>query len=405
MKLFRHIPFLKAVFFYAPTAFAGPQGHFGLMTKMFVKSHKLISEEEILELMSFCQLLPGASSTQTITLIGYKRGGVSLAVITLLIWILPASLIMGALSFVVHYIDKRALQTDIFKFLQPMAIGFLCYAAWHAFKVSVHNSITRVIMVVASIAAYLFFKTPWIFPIIILAAGIATNFSNKRIPQKEIPPRQIKWTNIWLFLLVFIIAGFLSETARKQNWEHRRVYNLFENFYRFGSLVFGGGNVLMPMMYEQFVVREKTQYMSGEELLTGAGFVQGVPGPVFSMASYAGGMALRKDGSAMQVLGCIVGTIGIFLPSALLVLFFYPIWNNLKKYAVIYRSLEGINAAVVGLMIASAFYLSRDISIFHLNSLSAVNGTVIIATFLLLNFTRFPAPLIAASCLFLGWVL
>jgi len=262
-----------------------------------------------------------------------------------------------------------------------------------------------VIMVVASIAAYLFFKTPWIFPIIILAAGIATNFSNKRIPQKEIPPRQIKWTNIWLFLLVFIIAGFLSETARKQNWEHRRVYNLFENFYRFGSLVFGGGNVLMPMMYEQFVVREKTQYMSGEELLTGAGFVQGVPGPVFSMASYAGGMALRKDGSAMQVLGCVVGTIGIFLPSALLVLFFYPIWNNLKKYAVIYRSLEGINAAVVGLMIASAFYLSRDISIFHLNSLSAVNGTVIIATFLLLNFTRFPAPLIAASCLLLGWVL
>ncbi|MFN8265359.1 MAG: chromate efflux transporter [Chitinophagaceae bacterium] len=405
MKLFRHIPFLKAVFFYALTAFGGPQGHFGLMTKMFVKRHKLISEEELLELMSFCQLLPGASSTQTITLIGYKRGGVSLAVITLLIWILPASLIMGALSFVVHYIDKRALQTDIFKFLQPMAIGFLCYAAWHAFQVSVHNSITRVIMVVASIAAYLFFKTPWIFPIIILAAGIATNFSNKRIPQKEIPPRQIKWTNIWLFLLVFIIAGFLSETARKQNWEHRRVYNLFENFYRFGSLVFGGGNVLMPMMYEQFVVREKTQYMSGEELLTGAGFVQGVPGPVFSMASYAGGMALRKDGSAMQVLGCVVGTIGIFLPSALLVLFFYPIWNNLKKYAVIYRSLEGINAAVVGLMIASAFYLSRDISIFHLNSLSAVNGTVIIATFLLLNFTRFPAPLIAASCLFLGWVL
>jgi chromate transporter len=374
------------------------------MMKTFVKNRRDVTEEELTELISFCQLLPGASSTQTITLIGYKRGGFPLAILTLLIWILPASIIMAALSFLVHYIDKRALDTDIFKFLQPMAVGFLVYAAWHAYYISVNNTITRIIMVVVALLTYFLFKMPWVFPVILVAAGIATNFSSKRIPQKEEPPKKIKWTNVWLFATVFVLAGFFSTVANKNQWQSRKAFNLFENFYRFGSLVFGGGHVLLPMMYEQFVVREKTQYMTGEELLTGAGFVQGIPGPVFSMATYAGGMALRKDGKGMQLMGCIIGTIAIFLPSALLVLFFYPIWQNLKKYAVIYRSLEGINAAVVGLMIASAFYVARDIALLELNTISYLNVAVIISTFLLLQFTKLPPPVIPLVCLLLGWI-
>ncbi len=389
---------------YTLTAFGGPQGHFGMMMKTFVNKRRDVTEKELTDLISFCQLLPGASSTQTITLIGYKRGGVSLAIISFLIWILPACFIMGAFSFLVHYIDKKALDTDIFKYLQPMAIGFLIYAAWKAYCISVNNTITRVIMIMAALGTYIFFKTPWVFPIILVCAGIATNFSSKRIPQKEEPPKKVKWTNIWLFAFVFIAAGVLSTVANKQQWENRKAFNLFENFYRFGSLVFGGGQVLMPMMYEQFVVREKTQYVTKEELLTGAGFVQGIPGPVFSMATYAGGMALRKDGKGMQLTGAVIGTIAIFLPSALLVLFFYPIWHNLKRYAVIYRSLEGINAAVVGLMIASAFYLSKDMAIMQFDRVSEINLLVVAATFLLLRYTPLPTPVIPLICLFLGWV-
>ncbi|MFM9911128.1 MAG: chromate transporter, partial [Chitinophagaceae bacterium] len=371
----------------------------------FVNKRRDVTEEELTELISFCQLLPGASSTQTITLIGYKRGGIPLALLTLLIWISPACIIMGSFSFLVHYLDKEALHTNIFKFLQPMAVGFLIYAAWHAYTISVRNTITRIIMVCAAVLVYFLFKMPWVIPIIIACAGIATNFSDKRIPQKEEPPKKVKWTNIWLFALVFFAAGLLSTLANKQNWESRKAFNLFENFYRFGSIVFGGGQVLMPMMYEQFVVREKTQYVTKEELLTGAGFVQGIPGPVFSMATYAGGMALRKEGKKMQFTGAVIATIAIFLPSALLVLFFYPIWHNLKKYAIIYRSLEGINAAVVGLMIASAFYLSRDMTLFSLNNVGYINLIVIAATFLTLQFTKFPAPFIPLICLLLGWTL
>jgi chromate transporter len=393
------------VFLYTLTAFGGPQGHFGMMMKSFVHKQRHVTEEELTELISFCQLLPGASSTQTVTLIGYKRGGVPLAIITLLIWMLPACAIMTAFSFLVHSIDKEALHTDIFKFLQPMAVGFLIYAAWKAYRISVHNTITKFIMVLVALLIYIFFKSPWIFPIILVAAGVATNFSKKRIPQKEQPPKKVKWTNIWLFAVVFLTAGALSTIANKQQWENRKAFNLFENFYRFGSLVFGGGQVLMPMMYEQFVVREKTQYVTKEELLTGAGFVQGVPGPVFSMATYAGAMALRKDGKGMQLMGAIIGTVAIFLPSVLLVLFFYPIWHNLKKYAVIYRSLEGINAAVVGLMIASAFYVTKDIIVLDFNTVSYINIIVIISTFAILQFTKIPTPVIPVVCLFLGWIL
>src|SRR6478609_4980201 len=125
------------------TAFGGPQGHMGMMLKTFVQQRRDITETELIEYNGFCQLLPGASSTQTLTLIGYKRGGVILAVLTLLIWILPASILMGALSFLLHYIDKRALNNvDIFKFIPPMAVGFLVYATVTAFNISIKNTIT-----------------------------------------------------------------------------------------------------------------------------------------------------------------------------------------------------------------------------------------------------------------------
>src|SRR5919112_624548 len=106
MILRRHIPFLKAVFLHSISAFGGPQGHFGMMLKTFVHHRRDITEQELLEYNAFCQMLPGASSTQTLTLIGYKRGGIPLAILTLLIWIFPACLLMGALSFLLELIDN-----------------------------------------------------------------------------------------------------------------------------------------------------------------------------------------------------------------------------------------------------------------------------------------------------------
>jgi chromate transporter len=411
--LLRHVPFLRSVFYYSITAFGGPQAHVAMMMKNFVKQTPYITKEELLEYSGFCNLLPGASSTQTITLIGYKRGGVSLAIVTLLVWIAPACILMGAFSFLLPYIDSRSLHTDIFKFVPSLAVGFLAYASAVAFRISIKNPITCVIMIISCLATYILFRSPWIFPALIVLGGIATNISNRRIPQVEIKPKKVKWGNIWLFAIIFMVAGLLSEIARHEDWPNRRPVNLFENVYRMGSLVFGGGYVLMPMMYEQYSVRPQVAKKRNPNLIaidkdvmaTGMGIVRAIPGPVFSYASFVGGMALRDYGPVMQVVGCVIGSVAIFLPSALLVLFFFPIWNNLKKYAVIYRSLEGINAVVVGIMIAATLYIMKDISIMNLKLNSLINLGVIVTSFCLLQFTRIPSPLLVAICLLLGYFL
>lgn len=419
MILLRHIPFLKAVLIHSVSAFGGPQGHFGMVMKTFVHRRHDVTEQELLEYNSFCQLLPGASSTQVLTLIGYKRGGIPLAILTLAIWIAPACILMGAFSFLLGFFDSKSISDGAFKYIQPMAVGFLAFAATRSFRLAIHNNITRIIMIVSTITTYFLFKSPWIFPILLVAGGFVTNLSDKRIPEKAQPVKKIKWGNIWLFAIIFLLAGIVSELARKNDWPNRRPLNLFENTYRFGSLVFGGGQVLIPMMYEQYVERPKSPVVirknlnkkenvisiERDDFYTGAGIVRAIPGPVFSVSSFMGGMAMKDKGTGWQLLGCLIGSVAIFLPSALLVLFFFPIWHNLQRYVIVYRALEGINAVVVGIMVAGTIYMMRDISVIGFHTVSMVNIAVIIGTWLLLSFSKIPSPFIVMFCFVLGWLL
>jgi len=409
----RHYSFLKSVLIHSITAFGGAQGHIGMVSKTFVEKRKDVSNEELMEYVSFAQILPGASSTQVITLIGYKRGGVPLAILTLLIWIFPASFIMGSFSFLISGLGINSPNYGVLKFIQPMAIGFLAFAAFKAFKVSINSIITFILFLSSFILLFLFFKTPWVFPLLIVLGGIVTNFSNKRIPNIEnVRSKQIRWSNLWLFVFIFIIAGFLSELSRKQEWEDRKAFNLFENFYRFGSIVFGGSDVLIPLIVDQYVARPTADRfqdsrqgfikLDKSELLIGAGLVRAIPGPVFSIASFTGGIALKDKGKFYQVLGCVIGTIGIFLPSILLVLFFFPVWQFFKKYVIIFRALEGINAVVVGVMFAGTFYLLKDISFINNSTYSLLSLFVILYTVILLNFSKVPPPIIVCFSLFLG---
>lgn len=372
LKLLRHISFLKAVLHHSFTAFGGPQVHTSLMQYRFVEKRRDITEQELLEYNAFCQLLPGASSTQTIVLVAYKRGGVTLAFITLLVWVLPATFIMmlAAIAYT-HFDLKKGL--DGLVYLQPMAIGFIASATLLLYKKAINSIITKIIFIVSSIAVVVGFQSPWTIPVVIILAGIATNFSRKRIPDDGLAPKKIKWTGFFIFLSFFLIAGFLSEQATRNNWKNRKVLNLFETNYRFGSFVFGGGDVLIPMMYEQYVTRPYSERvvqnkrdvikMSSEAFLTGSGIVRAVPGPIFSFASYTGALALKEKGVPWQIVGAVVASVGVFLPSFFIVLFFFPIWQILKRYAIIYRSLEGIYAAVVGIMFGATLYLMKDIAI------------------------------------------
>lgn len=389
MYLLRHIPFLKAVFIHSLTAFGGPQVHLGLLQHRFVEQRKDITSEELMEYNAFCQLLPGASSTQTVVLIAFKRGGFLLALLTLLIWILPATSFMASLAIAYTHFDLQPILKSL-HLLQPMVIGFIASATYLLYKKAISNTITFFVFVAAGILTVVGFKTPWTIPVVIVLAGIVTNFSNKRIPDQGAAPKKIKWIHLHLFILFFLAAGFLSEQATRQNWEHRKAFNLFENNYRFGSFVFGGGDVLIPMMYEQYVTRPNTIHIKENKrdvlkinstaFLTGSGIVRAIPGPIFSIASFTGVLAMEEKGIGGQVAGAVIASVGVFLPSFLIVLFFFPIWQKLKKYALFYRSLEGIYAAVVGIMLGATVYLLKDI-VFDLGNLSILNTGIYLMVF------------------------
>ncbi len=401
---------------YTLSAFGGPQGHLMLMIKHFVYKRQYISEKELIEYNSFCQLIPGPSSTQLLGIIAYKKGGFWLSLLTLLLWILPASIFMGILSFFITDESYSNTTGSIFKYIQPLTLAFLLYSMTRYFSISIRNTITRVIFLYASIFTLLFFNTPWIIPILIIFGGVLTNLSNKRIP--EIPnnkePIRINWKPLLFYILIFLTAALLSETARKQDWENRKQYNLFENNYRFGSFVFGGGDVLLPLMIDQYVERptsrriKKTQNINiikieKNNLITGFGIVKAIPGPVFSVSAYAGGLALSKNGRTQQALGCIIGAVSIFLPSIILLYFIIPFWEKIKNLTIVYRSLEGINATITGVMMATAIYLMNG-TVFHVqNSTIAINGIIVAASFILLLKTKIPPPLIVIAVLIIGW--
>lgn len=395
----RHIPFLRAVLLYACTAFGGPLGHLGMMNKTFVQRRRDVTEEELVEYNAFCQMLPGPSSTQTVALIALKRGGIPLALATLGIWVLPATIIMAAASFLVIYFDTQDIQTNLFHYVQPMSVGFIAYAAVRMTKSSARHPATWAILAAAFVATVLI-RSPWVFPALLIAAGVASNISSRRIPDPPGVRRPIRWSVISLYAGIFIIAGILSEVARVQAWPHRRVFNIFENFYRFGSIVFGGGGALLPMMLYQFVQRPiniGTQpWLGAGQLLTGYGLVQAVPGPVFAICTFVGGLALAGDGPAWQLLGCLVATLGVFLPSTLLLLFLFPLYQNLKQHAIIFRALEGIHAAIAGIVWASGAVLFQSVPF------APMNIVVVLITFCILQFTKIPAPLVVVGWLLLG---
>jgi chromate transporter len=386
-----------------------------MMLKFFCEKKNFLSQKELLELNAFAQLLPGPSSTQTVMLIGYNRGGPLLAILALLIWVLPAGLLMLAFSFLVSYMNLKNVEPRLFHFVHPMTIGFVIYAALKMMKHSVTNLATSVIMVLCALITIII-HSPWVIPILFVLSGFITNLSNKRIPEKTAPRKKLKWINLRLFIIVFIGLGVLSELARINQWAYGRIFNLAENFYRFGTLVYGGGQALMPMMLFQFVSKPTSMgmdpFLSSSELMTGFGMVQALPGPVFSVCAFVGGMSVNHMSESVQIAGGIVSLLAVYLPSTLLLLFFYPVYQNLKQHVIIFRALEGINAMIVGIIWASGILFLMEI--FKIDRNSVMNGqwkdytdlasiVTILATFLCLKYTKIPAPVLVLSALTLGY--
>ena len=203
--------------------------------------------------------------------------------------------------------------------------------------------------------------------------------------------KNIDWSNFILFVSIFLVAALLGALTKDKS------FLLFENTYRYGSIVFGGGHVLIPMMYNQFV--EFKHYIAPNEFIAGVGILQAIPGPVFSFSTYAGALALKDMGPWGLFLGSSIGTIAIFLPGTLLIFFVYPIWNQIKNYSPVKNAIEGINATSAGLVVASAFLLFQPLEINEMNML------VLLTTLFLLLSTKIPYPVIVILCIGLGIII
>jgi len=385
----RYIIFLKDVLILALTCFGGPQVHLSMFLDRLVKKHNYISEAEILELQALCQVLPGPTSTQTITAIGFRLGGASLAYLTLLVWILPGTLLMTLAALGVTYVEKDQL-TNLTRFIKPMGVAFIIFAAFSIGVKVIKTKMSIVLLLLAAVAAFIF-PSPYITPIWILLGGLATSLKFDQHEKMEKQPIKIEWSNIVLWLGVFMFSVVLGKIT------NNLPIRLFENFYRNGSLAFGGGHILKPLLYNEFV--EFKHYLSADEFLSGVAIVEVAPGPVFSIAAFVGALSMREWGTSGAVLGSIVGSFGIFLPGTFLIFFVIRFWNELKKYRGIRASLEGINAASTGLTAAAA------LSLYLPMASDLVADLTIILTLILLQTRLVPTYIIIFIGLFLGWVI
>lgn len=384
------IQFLKDVFICSLGAFGGPEAHFSVFYTQLVNKKKYLSEEELIELNALCSILPGPTSTQTIAAIGYKIGGKLLAFLTLIVWALPIITFMTLLAILFPLLVENNVSLDFLKFVAPLAIAFVLFAAYKISKKVIKDQVTFLLALSTAVITF-FFKVSWIYPVLLLAGGALAIFAYKEENMFQKVKLNVSWRYLILFVLFAIGSAFLVLFTQSI------LVNLFYQFYRFGYLVFGGGQVVVPLMIEQFV--DINHYLTADEFLIGYGLIQGMPGPMFAFSSFVGGLAARNLGVITQAFAGIISGLAIFLPGILLIYFIYPIWHDLRQVKAIKIALKGINAVASGLLLSTAIALILQ----HVNSIT--NLLVVLFSLGLLFYKKVPAPVIILITILLGFIL
>jgi chromate transporter len=324
------------------TSFGGPVAHLGYFHEEYVKRRKWLDEKTYADLVALCQFLPGPASSQVGMGIGFIRAGFWGAVAAWLGFTLPSAL---ALSLFAYFLQGTSLSdTDWLHGLLVVAVAVVAQAVWGMAKSFAYDRLRASIAIAAAIFTLLI---PSVFSQvgIIVAAGIAGSFLFRNT--SESTPTQIvirihQKTAIILLLLFIVLLGLLpvARVLTDSQW-----IALLDSFYRSGALVFGGGHVVLPLLQAEAV---STGWLTADEFLAGYGAAQAVPGPLFTFASYIGMASFGWKGA-------IVATIAIFLPSFLLIIGVFPFWNWLRHQPRFQAALGGINAAVVGILLAALY--------------------------------------------------
>ena len=379
--------FLLDVFLCSLSSFGGPEAHYGVFSQILVRKKKYIDEATLSEMIGVFSLVPGPSSTQTITAIGYLFGGPLLALFTFLVWALPAMVIMTLIGIFFTSFYQQPIFNQLLVVLPSISVGFIAFAGWSLSRKVIKKGDDVFLFLAVFMIGYFFTPiTIWAVPILLITTGLIKNFLLKQPLNKPISPVSIPW--IWLGLVVGI--AFLNEGLLlfiSNPW-----LTLLTSFYRYGYSVIGGGQIVIPLMIQDLVTQQSL--LSLETFLSGYAIDQAIPGPLFSFASFVGSQAIQSP--SLSWLAGMLSGLSIFLPGILLVYFVVPIWQNLKKNQWMKGFLHGITVAASALIVLTAF------NQFLLLEPSGLSYGLTFTTFLLLNIKKIPAPMIVALLIAVG---
>ncbi|MBH0162667.1 MULTISPECIES: chromate transporter [Fictibacillus] len=324
------------------TSFGGPIAHLGYFHEEYVRKRKWMDEKGYADLVALCQFLPGPASSQVGIGIGVMRGGVLGGIVSFIGFTLPSVIALIVFALILQGLNVSDLSW--IHGLKLVAVAVVAHAILGMAEKLTPDLKRKTIALLALIGTLLW-QTAFSQVGVILLAGtlgflLYRDQTDNDETKYEFPiSKKFAVICLSLFFALLLLLPLLRD-ATSNSW-----IAIFDSFYRSGSLVFGGGHVVLPLLEREFV---PSGWISEEAFLAGYGAAQAVPGPLFTFAAYIGAVMNGWQGG-------LLATVAIFLPAFLLILGSLPFWNMLRQNAKIKGALMGVNAAVVGILI-SAFY-------------------------------------------------
>lgn len=374
------------------TSFGGPIAHLGYFREAFVVRRRWIDERAYADLVALCQFLPGPASSQVGIGIGLAKAGLSGALAAWFAFTMPSAIALVAFGYgVVAFQD--AIPGGLLHGLKIVAVAVVAQAVWGMARALCPDA-PRVTLAVLAAGAVLAAPTPLIQVTVIIAGGL----SGLAFLRSDIDPRRVSLgidvgKGVALAALFLFFALLLGLPLLKVAFPSQTLA-LIDSFYRSGSLVFGGGHVVLPLLQSEVV---PPGWVSNDAFLAGYGAAQAVPGPLFTFAAYLGTVTAPAPHGW---LGATIGLFAIFAPSFLLVVGALPFWDALRHFHLVQKALLGVNAAVVGLLLAALYN-----PVWTSGILSPGNFALALAAFTLLVFWKVPPWLVVVLTAAGGWAL
>lgn len=327
------------------TSFGGPVAHLGYFRQAFVVRRQWLSDADYADLVALCQFLPGPASSQVGIAIGRMRAGYAGALAAWLAFTLPSVLLLLAFAYGLSAFPWLADQ-KVLHGLKVAALAVVAQAVWSMSRTLTPDRPRQATALLAAIAVLL---VPGSFTQVgVLALALVWGSSRGRGVRDETAetPQPGRRTGAVLLVVFFVLLLGLPLLAGLTG---NGALGIFDRFYRTGSLVFGGGHVVLPLLQGELV---DTGLIDRDLFLAGYGAAQAVPGPLFSFAAYAGAL-LKVPPNGLA--GAALALVGIYLPSFLLVLGTLPFWHGLRANPRMRSGLDAANAAVVGLLLTALY--------------------------------------------------